>query len=334
MIDAAVVGLGWWGNQVAKTLAPSEKINVVAGVDPFEGPRATWAAEHSLPVLDDYRAALADERINAVILTTPHSLHEQQVLDAAAAGKEIFCEKAMTLTAASARRMIEACNGAGIVMGLGHERRFETTMEEIKRMVDAGEFGTILHVEANYSHDIFAALDADNWRGNVKDAPAAGWTGMGIHQTDMFISLLGPIVEVFTYCGQRVLDLPSGDIVAVQMKFADGTTGQVGVCSSTPFYGRFAFYGSDCWVEVRETAHPTDPDVSQFFRTAKGETRQTMTTHEPVNTVLMNFEAWADAVEGRAPYRFTDVERMANIAVLEALARSAETGQPEAVEQL
>jgi predicted dehydrogenase len=333
MLDTAVVGLGWWGTQVAKTLVDSDKINIVAGVDPAAATRDAWAETYDLPVIADFDAALADDRIDAVILTTPHSLHEDQVLAAAAAGKQIFCEKPMTLTAASARRMIEACAAKDIIMGLGHERRHEHAMEEIKRMVDEGEFGTVLHVEAHYSHDKFATLAADNWRGNVKDAPAAGWTGMGIHQTDMFISLIGPIVEVHTYSAKRVLDLPSGDVVSVQFKFADGTTGHVGVVSATPFYGRFAIYGQDAWVEARETSHPVDPDVTQFYCTRKGKDRQTMAIYDPVDTVKMNFEAWADAAMGRSQYRFTDIERMANVAVLEALVRSAETGQPEAVEQ-
>lgn len=332
MINAAVVGLGWWGKQIVNVvMGRSDRISIVRGVEVNPGPVADFVAGKGLALYTDYQHALDDPDIEAVILTTPHSTHEELVLRAAAAGKQIFCEKPLALTADSAKRMVKACTDAGLVLGLGHERRYEPAMEELARMVGAGELGTIILAEANYSHDKFAALPSDNWRGNLKDSPAAGWTGMGIHLTDYLISILSPIEEIRAVSAQRVLNLPSGDVVTTQFTFRDGTMGTINVVSATPFFGRLAVFGDKGWVEIVELAHPEDPkDTVMNFCLAGGE-RQTR-IYEPRDTVLANLHAWADAVEGKADYRFTDEQRIANVAVLEALARSTETGKAERVD--
>lgn len=332
MINTAVVGLGWWGKQIVNVvMGRSDRINIVRGVEVNPDTVADFVAEKGLPLYTDYQQALDDPEIEAVILTTPHSTHEDLVLRAAAAGKQVFCEKPLALTADSAKRMVKACADAGLVLGIGHERRFEPAMEELARMVAAGDLGTILLVEANYSHDKFAALAKDNWRGNPKDSPAAGWTGMGIHLTDYLISILSPIEEIRAVSARRVLDLPSGDVVTTQFTFRDGTLGTINVVSATPFFGRIAVFGQKAWVEIVETAHPEDPADTHMTignNDGKRETR----IYQPADTVMLNLHQWADAVAGKGTYCITDEQRIANVAVLEALARSTETGRAEKVD--
>lgn len=332
MINVAVVGLGWWGTHVCKALsANSNNIRIVRGVELNPEPVADLAAEIGFELSADYQDALDDDNVDGVILTTPHSTHEALVLRAAEAGKQVFCEKPLSLTADSAKKMVKACADAGLVLGIGHERRWEPAMEEVARIVKNGDLGTILHVEGHYSHDLFAPLAADNWRGSKVDAPAAGWTGMGVHMTDMFINMLGPIVEIRAISANRVLDLPSGDVVSTQFKFGDGTTGSVNVVSATPFYGRFAVYGEQGWVDIHEMAHGANPGQSHMTICNKAGERE-LKIFEPIDTVTLNFDAWADAAAGNGAYRFTDMERISNVAVLEALAKSTETGQAELVD--
>jgi predicted dehydrogenase len=332
MINVAVVGLGWWGKHVCKALtANSKNIRVVRGIELDPEPVADLAAEIGFELSADYQDALDDDNVDGVILTTPHSTHEALVLRAAEAGKQVFCEKPLSLTADSAKKMVKACADAGLVLGLGHERRFEPAMEELARMVKNGDLGTILHVEGHYSHDKFAPLAADNWRGSKVDAPAAGWTGMGVHLTDMLISLLGPIVEIRAISAKRVLDLPSGDVVSTQFKFADETTGTINVVSATPFYGRFAVFGEQGWVDINEMAHPEDIGETHMYICDKSGKRE-LKVFQPLDTVTLNFDAWADAVAGNSTYRFTDTERISNVSVLEALAKSTQTGQAEIVD--
>ncbi len=332
MINVAVVGLGWWGKHVCKALSSNSKnIRVARGIELDPEPVADLAAEVGFELSANYQDALDDDNIDGVILITPHSTHEALVLRAAAAGKQVFCEKPLSLTAASAKKMVKACADAGLVLGLGHERRYEPAMEELACIIKNGDLGTILHVEGHYSHDKFTSLAADNWRGSKVDAPAAGWTGMGVHLTDMLINLLGPIVEIRAVSTKRVLDLPSGDVVSTQFKFGDETTGTINVVSATPFFGRFAVFGEQGWVDIHEMAHPEDIGETHMYTCDKSGERE-LKVFQPIDTVTLNFDAWAEATAGNSTYRFTDTERISNVAVLEALAKSTETGQAELVD--
>jgi predicted dehydrogenase len=331
MLKVAQVGLGWWGSQVTSVLKASDKIDVVVGVDPFTETAERYTSEHGLPVYSDYQQALDDPNVEGVILTIPHNFHEEAVIRAAAAGKEIFCEKPLALTEEAAVNMVKACDDAGIVMGIGHERRFEPAWEEIKRMADAGEFGTIIHMEAHWSHDRWLNMAADNWRGSKEEAPAAGWTGMAVHLSDMMLSLVGEVESIHAHVEKRILVIPTGDVVSAHLKFLDGTTGYISALSATPDYARFAVYGSHAWAEARETQHVDPGGTTQFFVRKRGDTDQALTEYEPASPVKAGYEHWADAVAGRVEYRFNNAERLGNVAILEAVVKSSESGNPEPV---
>ena len=333
MLKVAQIGLGWWGAQVTNVLRGSEKIEVICGVDPAEAIADNYTAQFGLPVYSDYADALADPAVEGVILTIPHRLHESMLLEAVAAGKQVFCEKPLSLDVASARRMIQACDDAGIVMGIGHERRFEPAWEEMKRMADADEFGTIIHMEAHWSHDRWLNMAADNWRGSKEESPAAGWTGMGVHLSDMMLSLAGEVVEVHTHVEKRILAIPTGDVVSAHFKFVDGSTGHIAALSATPDYARFTVFGSHAWAEARETQHVDPGGTTHFYVRRRGDAEQTRTDFEPASPVKAGYEHWADAVAGQVEYRFSNEERLGNVAILESLVRSSETGKPEPVQR-
>lgn len=328
MVNAAIVGMGWWGKQVANSLiGKSTKIQVTHAVDINPKLVADFCSARGIALSNNYESLLSETEISAVILCTPHSRHEDQVLRAAAAGKHVFCEKPLGLTRASAELSVNACQRAGVLLGIGHERRFETTMEEIKRLIDNGELGTIMHVESNFSHDRFANLPLDNWRAKVSEAPAAAMTGMGIHLTDSYIDMLGSIESVYAVTAQRATNLPSGDIVSVQLRFTNGATGYLCAISATPYYGRFTVLGSEGWVEVVDEAHPDEGRGSHLTKCNKDGDRVTV-DYEPFDAVRANFEAFADAIDGRAVYRFTSEQLIHNIATLEAILKSADLGVP------
>jgi predicted dehydrogenase len=324
---AAVVGLGWWGKQIVKCLGESDRITVTHGVDPFQAGLEGWAAGNHLTLAADFDAVLADPGIDAVILATPHSAHEEQVVRAARAGKQIFCEKPLALTGAGARAMVAACEEAGIVLGLGHERRWEPAMQELARLVTGGAVGRLLHVETNFSHDIFTRLDPANWRLGAGDAPAGGMTALGIHLTDFLVSLVGPARTVFARTGSIAFAPPRTDTVAVHVTFHSGITGLVTVLISTPFYGRFTIFGDRGWIELREVSNVDVDDPAELIVCDAGGNR-TVTMHPVRNTVRMNLEAWADAVAGRGEYPIRPSEMVANIDLLEAIVTSAKTGGP------
>ena len=326
MVRAAVAGLGWWGKHIVRRMGASEVVKITAAVETNPG-HAPFAIEHGLRFRNSLDEVLADPEIDAVILATPHSLHTAQVLAAAAAGKHVFCEKPLALTRADAEKSVAACARAGVVLGIGHERRYEAGMVEIERLIREGALGTIMHVEADFSHDKLANVPPGDWRTAPKDAPAAGMTAMGIHLTDAFVHLFGPIGEVFAMTASRVAYPDNGDVISAQVRFASGATGHFKAILVTSLYINFTVFGSRGWAELRNHSHPDTPGpatLAVHYRDGRRDQRD----YPWLDTVRANIEAFGRAVRGEAAYPFTDEEKIGNIATLEAICRSAATGAP------
>jgi predicted dehydrogenase len=329
MLNVAVVGLGWWGKIIVGTLKASSKLRVARAVDP-DPKAAAFAAERGIPVSGDLAGALDDPGITGVVLCTPHSLHTQQIARAAAAKKHVFCEKPLALRKSEAEESIQLCNGRGVVLAVGHERRFEPPMLEVKRLALSGELGTLLQIETGFSQDKFLSLAADNWRLSTSEAPAGPMTATGIHQLDLAVGLLGPADRVFASVRRLGSNLANGDTLGVLVSFKSGANLLLSAVLATPFAGRFAVFGNRGWVEVRDKAHPEAPEGWMLTKCLRGGTPETR-DYSPAFAVRANLEAFADAAEGRAPYPVPQAEMIANIAALEAIFRSAESGRVEAV---
>lgn len=325
MIRIGVIGLGWWGKQIVTCLADSPRFKVVAGCDTDTGMAAPFAAQYKLDLVDDYRSLLRRSDIDAVAVVTPHALHEEMVTAAFAAGKQVFCEKPLALNTASAERMLAARAKAGGVLGIGHERRYEPALEDMRRLVESGALGRILHMDANVSHNNFRKMDSSNWRRDPKHAPAGAWTALGIHLGDLFVSFAGEPTRVTARTASQIFPAPAEDFVSAEIDFANGARGCITCLSTPPFYGRFTVIGDQGWVEVQEGGNVDKGLPSSFVHCRPDGSRETR-SYAPTNTVRANFEAWADAVEGRAPYRFSTEQLLANIRIFDAVVRSAAQG--------
>ncbi|WP_092695275.1 Gfo/Idh/MocA family protein [Tranquillimonas rosea] len=330
MMHVAVAGLGWWGRQICAALADSDVVRVVAAHDPQV---ELSGAGIDVRLVETFDELLADPNVDGIVLATPHSLHDAQVKAAAAAGKHVFCEKPLSLTAQGARASLAACRENGVTLGVGHERRYEPGLERIARMAADGTLGTIVSMDANFSHDKFKAMDRDNWRLRKADAPAGNMTALGIHLTDLFISLAGPVETVYARSARRVFEPPLEDSLSVVLGFHSGLTATFTCLSTVPFYGRITVMGEHAWAELRDYSNvDVDEPAILTVRTADGDRDETAL--DSAETVRMNIEAWARAAFGQDSYRFTEEELVGNIDVLEAITLSAERGAPVAISEL
>ena len=330
-VGVALVGMGWWGKKMLNVLAaaPSD-IRVVRAVEPNLETARALCAEKGVALTADYADALSDPDVEAVVLATPHALHGAQIEAAVAAGKHMFCEKPLALTKAGAEKAVRLCRDAGLVLGMGHERRWEPPVAELLARADAGDLGRIHQIEANFSHDKFLALDRDNWRLKADQAPAGGMTATGIHLLDLSVRLLGPAQNVWCVCEQLSSDLPQGDTVAAYVKFRGGGTSYVSASLANPFVSRFAVFGSKGWIDIRDKAHVEAPD-GWVVTSAKVGGPITTAQVPAAESVKDNLVSFARAVRGGERYRITAEHLVNNIALLEAVFASARSGKIETV---
>lgn len=329
-VRVAMVGLGWWGRKMVAVLNGAKAhLELVYAVEPAPGAE-DFCADHGLKLVGNFADALENPDVEAVILATPHSLHEQQIEEAVAAGKHVFCEKPLAMTKAGAEKAVALCREAGLVLGMGHERRFEPPIAGMLAAAADGRLGRILQVEANFSHDKFLGLDPSNWRLDASQAPAAGMTATGIHLTDLSAKLLGPARDVRVACENLASQIPQGDTLSAHIRFHGGGTAYVSATLATPFVSRFAVFGTKGWIEVRDKAHVEAP-AGWVVTSASTGTPIEVAEVGPAEPVRDNLVAFAAAVRGRQPYPITGEDMINNIAILESIIKSAATGMVETV---
>ncbi len=322
MINAAIIGLGWWGKNIVQCVqGKSTKLRFVHGVSKEIDAALPIAEANGFTLSDDLEQALADKRVQAVVLATPHSLHTDQIVRVATAGKPVFCEKPLALKRADAERAVAAVKKAGVPIGVGQNKRFWPSMVELRRVVASGALGRVMHIEGHYSNEN-SGLHFSAWRDSPGESPGGGMTGTGIHLLDAFVSIGGPMSEV----NARVVTHRTGhdprDAASVVFRFASNVSGYFGLVRASPIYWRVHVFGDEGSVEALG-----ETEVVTRARGGKVERRE----FPKVDSIRTEIDAFADAATGRRPYPITPAEMVNTIAAFEAVIQSMETGAPVSI---
>ena len=323
MLNAAIVGLGRWGQVLVESVQrKSDNIKFTAGVTRTPAKAEAFCKTHGLSLGSDYNAMLKDPSIDAVVLATPHQQHADQIIAAAAAGKHIFVEKPFTLTKESAEASVAAAQKAGLVLALGHNRRFLPSVLELKSQIANGGLGTILHIETNFSGASGLHFAPGNWRTEREESPAGGMGAMGIHMVDMMINLLGPIVEARTVSLRRAIEHDIDDTTSMLFRFKEGMTGNLATLAASRPTQRIEVFGTKGSIEIRD-------ERTYTFRPIDGEPK--VTSYPRFDKEEAELEAFADAINGKVPYPLPTDDAIHGVAVFEAIVKSIDTNAPVAV---
>jgi predicted dehydrogenase len=320
MINCAIVGLGRWGRSLVEAARDQTRLKITRAVETDIVHARGFCAEHHLGLTDNLQDVLGDHAIDAVLLATPHSLHMDQVIVSAAAEKQIFCEKPLALRRDHAARMFDACRDAGVVLAVGHNRRFWPSMQALREITASGELGTILHIEGHNSNEHSEKITA-GWRLSPEESPGGGLTGAGLHALDALVSLLGPVRQVYARFNSRDPGPPPRDSSVLAIDFASGVTGTLATVRATPLYWRVHVFGTKGSAEVLD-------ETTLVLR--KSGNAANRISYPTINVLSAELDAFADAVERKHPFPVPDVEVLATLSAFEAALESMESGQPVA----
>jgi predicted dehydrogenase len=323
VISAAIVGLGRWGQRLVSAVqGKSERIRFVRGMVRNPGKVTDFAKQHDFALSGDYGDVLADPRVQAVVLATPHSAHVGQIVAAARAGKAVLCEKPLALTRADAERAVGACEEAGVVLAVGHDKRHWASMRELARVVRSGELGEILLVEGNSSNEV-SLQHYSPWRESEAEAPGVSMTATGVHIVDAFVNLIGPVKRVQAQALVRKPAPGPVDSVSVMLEFANGASGVICSARPTPYFWRVHVFGTRGSAEaIGET---------ELVVRMSGEKPRRL-DFEPVDQVRVELELFADAIEGRNSHGMSSQQIIDTVGVFEAACESMRTGGAVPVE--
>jgi predicted dehydrogenase len=319
MINAAVIGLGRWGKSIVEAVqGKSKRLRIIRGVSKEPHLVRDFARTYVFELSTEFEEAVADPRVHAVFLATPHSLHVAQISAVAAAGKPVWCEKPLALTRAEAERAIAATVKAKVPFGLGNNKRCFSSMRELKRVVAAGTLGDILHVEGNFSNEHSTRVKG-GWRDDPRESPGGGMTGAGLHVLDAFVNLAGPIAKVDARVYSQKPPPDPRDAAAALVSFKSGATGLLATVRAAPMFWRIHVFGSKGWAEAREETMLTVAMI--------GEQPQT-TTYPQADSLATLIEAFAETIENGKPFPVTTSDMLNVVGAFEAVIRSIGEGCP------
>lgn len=242
-LKVGVIGAGRIGKIHAENLAtrvPNAEVVAIADVN-LEAARELAEKLHVANVYSDYQQIMNDKNIDAVAICSSTDTHASLMIEAAQAGKHIFCEKPISQDLVTIDRAIEAVKKAGVKCQIGFNRRFDPNFKKVCEMVKEGKIGD-LHILRIISRD-----PAPPPASYVK-LSGGMFLDMTIHDFDMARYLSGSeVVEVYAAGGVMVDPAigEAGDIdtALITLKFANGAIGTID-------NSRKAVYGYDQRVEV------------------------------------------------------------------------------------
>jgi predicted dehydrogenase len=246
-LGICIIGSGRAGMIHARNFARrTARAQLVALADPHAP--TLQEAQRELEVekgFADYRDALADSRVDAVVVVTPTSLHKDIVLQAARAGKHVLCEKPMAMDVRECDEMIEACDTAKVKLQIGFMRRYDASFRAAKERVDAGEIGDVVLVKST-THGPSVPQE---WMYDIRksNGPLAEVNSHDIDSARWFAG--SEIDEVYAVggnfrCPQAVRKYPDFyDNVAMVCRFVNGKQGFVDGAASVG-------YGYDARMEI------------------------------------------------------------------------------------
>jgi len=324
-MNVACLGMGWWSDVLADAIKRSGKLKIVACFSRSAEKRQTFASKYGCRAASSYEEILEDQKIEAVINTTPNSVHRETTVAAARAGKHTFLDKPIANTVDDARALTEACRKAKVVLALGYQRRRESHFRWIKERI--GEFGKLVNAEANISRDRLGKIDLSSWRYTAQGMPGGVMLQIGIHYTDVLEYLIGPVKAVSGRFVRLVLPGDNPDVASLVLEHENGalSTLNASYASASEYY-LMNIYGKEASAYY---------DMHQGLRFLKrGSTTANAVPCNKSDPIVEELEEFAAAVRGDVEPEMDGERSTRSLAVLLAGIRSAKEGRRVEVKEV
>jgi predicted dehydrogenase len=312
--------MGWWSDVLADAMARSGKLKIIACYTRSEEKLKAFAKKYTCHPAPLYENILTDKAVEAIINTTPNSVHLETTRAAAEAGKHVFLDKPIANTIADARAITAACRKAGVVLALGYQRRKESHFRWVRKQIEEGAFGKLVNAEANISRDRLGRIDLSSWRYTAEGMPGGVMLQIGIHYTDVLEYLIGPIKAVRGSLAQLVLPGDNPDVASMVLEHDNGalSTLNASYASASEYY-LMNIYGKEASAYY---------DLHQGLRFLKrGSDRANPVPCAKNDPIMEELEEFAAAVRGQGQPEMDGERSTASLAVLLAGIKSAREGR-------
>jgi predicted dehydrogenase len=326
LLRIGIAGCGFAARVHLDRLLALEAVRVVGIADPDLATAEAMAAcvptqggEASTAFYSDHRDLLRNHAPDALAIFTPHVAHYRPAMDALQAGCHVFIEKPLSTSTQEAVDIVGLARGRNRKVGVGHQYRLRPSLIEARARLAAGEIGTLRLVTATIAEPwLDAHGGAENlWRFDPKAADGGILADAGDHLIDALLWTTGQTAVEVASVQNR---LPSGlDLVtAAAVRLADGTLATFAFSGTSPgSLFELHYFGEKGRMRVTEVGLELETSGS-------GPRELPLATTEAAESIDGNF---VSAVVSDAPLCCPAEQALDSVRLLEAIARSAATGQ-------
>ena len=328
MIRFGIVGFGLHGDRrLMPGFALSKQCKVTALQRRNSQKARISAAQYKIPLaFDSVTDLCSSPEVDAVLVTSPDSLHLPDTLTALAHGKPVLCEKPMAMNAAEVRQMIAAARSANLLLGVAQIFRFERSTLWFRDQIAAGAIGRPVYARSEFCYS--AQNHGRAWLTDPSLAAGGPIADVGVHCIDTLRFVLQD--EVVRVTCRAVSDERSGPVEAaatITLEFSRGTLGTVIVSTRADYRTPLEVVGETGALQANNgltVDHPIE------LRLRQGDKAST-TTVSNAEAYGMQVDAFAAALQGSAEFPVPAAEGLRNQEILDAAFRSLKTGRAENV---
>ena len=319
LIGASTIAREWLIDAIR---AAGGEVVAVLSSDPERAKR--FAAENGIATAVTSIDALLGGSVDAVYISTTNELHYSQTLAAAAAGKHVLCEKPLALDLADARRMVEACKAAAVIMGTNHHLRNAATHRALHAAIKQGRIGRPLF--ARVFHAVYLPPHLQGWRLTTPGAGAGVIMDITVHDADTLRFVLddepAEVIALAQSSGMAAGGIEDGVMGAI--RFRSGLIAQFHDAFTTKFATTgFEVHGTEGSL-IATNCMTQRPVGEVLLRTAAGEESLPI-DHE--NLYARALKAFHAEIRGEGAPTATGEDGVRSMAVALAAREAAASGR-------
>ncbi|HTM78282.1 MAG TPA: Gfo/Idh/MocA family oxidoreductase [Devosia sp.] len=318
MIGIGIIGAGHFGAVHARAMAEVEGLTLAASCREDKAAAAAFASEYGGNAYGNWRELLADPNVDAVVIATPHHLHEEIAIGAAQAGKHILLEKPMAPTTRACDAINAAVAKAGVQLMIGHIMHFALPCLKAKEIIDSGVIGKPV-LGSSWMIKLWMESNRRPWHLNTASGGGMLMTA-GIHALDRLVWLMRQdVVGVNALAGTFFHDQQADDSALIGLRFANGGIGQV---QSVGYRNGAMGFAMDLVCESGTLRIDFDHGVSigrdAVWTPVPGSIEPDWMHH----AVVREWQAMRAAIEGTSPVPVTGAYARQIVAIVEAVHRA------------
>ncbi|QEG23121.1 Gfo/Idh/MocA family protein [Mariniblastus fucicola] len=329
-LGVAMVGLGSLStNQIAPALQKTKRCKLAAIVSGTAAKREKWSKQYDLApehiyTYETFDKIAEDETVDIIYVVLPNGMHCEYTVRAAKAGKHVFCEKPMAISSVECRQMIDACEKAERLLGIGYRCQFEPHHRRCIELAESKTFGDIKGITGGFG---FKIGDPTQWRLNKKLAGGGPLMDVGIYALQACRYLTGLEPELITATQTKTDPVKFAEVeetLSWTMKMGDVN------CSLMTTY---AFNGINNFHAYCDNGNfGLDPAFN--YSGIKGKSSKGPIEFEQVDHFAAELDHFAECISNGTELRVPGETGLQDLLIMEAIFKAADSGlaiKPESI---